>query len=389
MNMFRYWIVFAVLFSSLPSFATEVTDLYRAKADLVSQSTDDKNMAIRAAMEKVLVKVAGNRELLSNPLIQKELDRHARYMTQFNFTRDNGVNKLVAAFDENRIKQLFLEHNVPLWGSLRPLVLFWVVKDDGLSRTIVSESEESILQTALKSASSESGLPIVLPLMDLTDAQNVQTSDLWGRFVEPVANASQRYSPESIAIVRVSQLNRSSAQPLTSVDWYMVDVKTQQVQSGRQFKGENESELLTQVVSNITATMAEKYALSTTSNNELMLDVTGITSLLEFVELTRFFDKLSAITQVKLVQVNGNTRRFVLSYMGTQEALFTTLSLNKNLTLQGVLQENLEAGSDEGLNEGAEHKAISTPTLDTLATDFEDEVIIPTFVWGVDFRGTE
>lgn len=369
--MFRYWIVFVVLFSSSLCFATEVTDLYRAKADLASQSQDDKDAAIRVAMEKVLVKVAGNRLLLSKPSIQKELDRHGRYTTQFNFSRENGVNKLVAVFNENKIKQLFTEQNIPLWGSLRPRVLLWIVNDNGMSRSIVSETEVSNLQLTAKSVSEEKGLPIVLPLMDLTDAQNVQTSDLWGRFIRPINKASKRYSPESIAIVRLSQRASVGVKSLKSVDWYMFNSKAQQVQAGKQFKGEDEAELLNKAITNITETMASKYALSSTTNEELKIEVTGIETLTQYVELNRFLDKLSAINHIKLLKVDGTTRRFQLSYMGSQEALFTTLGLNNHLTL---------------LKPALPEKPKTTDAL--ISGSFEEEYI-PVFIWGTEKRGAE
>jgi len=369
--MFRYWIVFAVLLSSLSTFASEVSDLYRAKAILVSQTEVDKNTAIRTAMEKVLNKVAGNREFLLNPDIQKELKRHSRYMTQFSFVREGDVNKVVAVFDENKIKQLLNGHNIPIWGSLRPLVLLWVVNDDGTVRTIVSESDDSELLHTLNDKADEHGLPIVLPLMDLTDSQNVLTSDLWGRFIDPVMKGSERYAPESIAIIRISPYVGMDTLASKSIDWYMFNSKTYQVEAGQEFQGESETVLLGKVITDITETMAAKYALASTFNNQLKIDVTGIDSLTEYVELTLFLDKLSAITEYKLIKVDSSTRRFELSYMGTQDALFTTLGLNNKLILQELNSFNQAVYSDE-------------LTFDELVQEK-----IPTFKWGIELRGTE
>jgi hypothetical protein len=376
--MFRYWIVFAALFCSTSSFSAQVTDLYRAKADLLSQSKTDKDSAITAAMEKVLVKVAGNRELLSNPVIQKELQKHSRYMTQFNFSREEGVNKLVATFDENKIKQIFIDNNIPLWGSLRPLVLFWIVNDDGVVKTIVSETESSQLQEIVIKVADQKGLPIVLPLMDLTDTQNIQVSDLWGRFIEPIKLASQRYTPELITVIRMSQTAGAGTTPIKSLDWYMFNAKTYVIETGSNIQGEDESVVLNKAIGEITEQLAEKYALSTDSNNEMLLNVDGIDTLTKFVEVTRFLDKLSAISDVQLIKVQGTIRTFKLSFMGTQEALFTTLSLNNNFKRNNmnVNQEepilNQQQGSNSDVNE----------PLDVLVTEQLVEDTIPLFYWG-------
>lgn len=332
--MFRYWVVFVVLFYSAFSSATEIKDLYRAKAELLSQSQVDKDNAIHTAMGKVLVKIAGNRQLLSNPFIQKELQKHSRYMTQFNFSNEDGINKLVATFDKNKIRQLFVQHDIPFWGNLRPLTLFWVVNDDGRTRTIISETTDSSLQRIIAKAMEEKGLPTVLPLMDLTDTQNIEISDLWGRFKGPIYKASERYSPEKIVIVRITSLVNSSATPLKKLDWYMFDTNNNQIKTGDNLTGLNETEVLNKAVTNITETMAAKYALSTSSSNEMLIEVGGINNLPKFVEVSRFLDKLSAVSEVQLVKVEGEIRRFKLSFMGSEEALLTTLSLNNNLIPQ-------------------------------------------------------
>ena len=346
--MFRYWIVFVVIFCSLPSFATEVNDLYRAKADLLSQSKTDKDNAISAAMEKVLIKIAGNKEFLSDPVIQKELQHHSRYMTRFNFSREDGVNKLVATFDENKIKKIFMDNNIPLWGSLRPLVLVWIVNNDGSFKTIVAENENSALHDVVFAAAEEKGLPIVLPLMDLTDAQNIQASDLWGRFMSPIKNASERYAPEKIAIIRMTQ--QTNVLQSKQVDWYMFDTNNNNIETGSNIQGENETELLQQAITDITENIASTYALSTDINHEMLIEVDGINSLTTFVDVTRFLDKLSAVTDVQLVKAKGSVRTFKLAFMGTQESLFNTLSLNDNLKIQEQLTLDLEPVDTESVN---------------------------------------
>ena len=384
--MFRYWIV--VIFFSLPSFATEVKDLYRAKADLLSQSKTDKDNAISTAMEKVLTKIAGNKEFLSNPIIQKELEQHSRYMTRFNFSREDGVNKLVATFDENKIKKIFMDNNIPLWGSLRPLVLVWIVNHDGSVKTIVSESESSQLHDDVFAAAEEKGLPIVLPLMDLTDTQNIQVSDLWGRFITPIKNASERYTPEKIAIIRMTQ--QANVLQSKQVDWYMFDTNNNNVETGTNIQGDDESQLLQQVITDITENIASTYALSTDISHEMLIEVDGINSLTTYVDVTRFLDKLSAVTDVQLVKAKGSVRTFKLAFMGTQESLFNTLSLNDKLIKQERIALDLKPTKTESVdiqNTYSQDEYIQNVDTDNV---IKEQVIIeqveqeyiPLFYWG-------
>lgn len=347
--MFRYLFVFSLLFLFKPVLAVEVLDLYSAKVELVSQIQQDKNKALKAAMKAVLIKVAGNDDVILNTFIKSETKKYSKYLTQFNYVTENNENKLVASFDENKINQLFFQQNIPLWGSLRPLVLFWVVSEDGLSRHIVSETDNSFLYNEISIMAQARGLPVVLPLMDLTDTQNIQISDLWGRFIDPIKLASQRYNPESVVIIRVSKNTYEPSetelakgcglvciQPSTTVasitiDWHIVTGQSEKIESSQPYKGVDELSLIQSVMSDITANIAQRYALTTDNNHDLIIDVANIDSLSKYVELNEFLEKLSAISSVKLIHVQGNNRRFQLTLMVSPDTLFDSLKLNNKL----------------------------------------------------------
>jgi len=342
--MFRYWFVFTLLFLSKPLLAVEVADLYSAKVELSSQTQQDKNKALKAAMQAVLIKISGDHQVMSNTFIKKETQRYTKYLTQFNYITENDTSKLVASFDESKINQLFFQQNIPLWGSLRPLVLFWVVSEDGLSRRIISETDNSPLHNEILTIAQARGLPVVLPLMDLTDTQNIQIPDLWGRFIEPIAQASQRYTPENIVIIRVSKntdvlSNEEEPQecgvmcvkPEVNIDWHIITAQSEKVESGQQYEGSDDVTLIKTVMSDITENIVKRYALTTESNHELVIDVANIDSLPKYVAVSEFLEKMSAIRSVKLIHAKGHNRRFQLTLMGAPETLFASLKLNKKL----------------------------------------------------------
>ena len=91
-----------------------------------------------------------------------------------------------------------------MWGSLRPNVLLWLIDEKGLNRNIISNSSSSSLPQAINAFSNERGLPIMMPLMDFTDANQIKTSDIWGRFQQPIEEASSRYLAEAIVVIRIS-----------------------------------------------------------------------------------------------------------------------------------------------------------------------------------------
>lgn len=206
--MLRYFFVFSLLISSLlcslSLFAVEVPDLYSAKIPVKSQNSADRSVALKAAMQAVLIKVGGHADVVKAPTIKAALRNYKTFYTTYRYNREDQQNHLIVSFDEKKINQLFIEANLPLWGSLRPQILVWLVEEQQFDRQVLASSDSSALPQQIKDFSSLRGLPMIMPLMDLTDATQVNITDLWGRFLAPVERVSSRYAPDMVAIIRLS-----------------------------------------------------------------------------------------------------------------------------------------------------------------------------------------
>ena len=73
-----------------------------------------------------------------------------------------------------------------------------------LSAKYISSTSNSLLPQSIDDFSQLRGLPLVMPIMDLTDLSAVTITDVWGRFSQPVAQASARYMAEAVVVIRVS-----------------------------------------------------------------------------------------------------------------------------------------------------------------------------------------
>jgi len=365
-NMFRYFIVlFVVLstfFSSMQISAVEVENLYNAKVIVNSQTNSEQKRALQQAMRAVVLKVGGQQALLSETEIKKAVKNVNRYVANYRYQRNGENIQLMVNFDENKINQLFEQISAPIWGSLRPQILLWLVEESGLTRTIVSTSTHSRdlyndLPQMVEDFSALRGLPIIMPLMDLTDANNISTFDLWGRFAAQVQTASIRYNPEAIIIIRLSN---SSLVPLAvdnevlieqkncllckkqqqqyALDWsFIADAQSYSVDEidGQIFSefmyGTKPKELLQQALSTISDKIYQKYALMSNIENSYIIDVANISSLKRFIKVEQFLEQLSSVKSVKLLSASGDNRRFELSLKSSGQALLASLKLNKQL----------------------------------------------------------
>ena len=355
-QMFKVFLLFNLcfyaLFSVSSAFGVEVTDLYVAKVPVSSQSNNERNKALKKAMRLVLVKVGGQESVTqvsesARKVFNKALKNYKSYMAQYRYERVDNKILLAVTFDEAKINELFLQANLPLWGRLRPQILLWIVEEQGLTRNVLSDSSISQLPAFAKQFSKYRGLPLMMPLMDLTDLTQINTAELWGRFSQQVQLASQRYLAEAIVIIRISNssllpklVEQENCQPLCAqnnyaLDWSLISTSgqaQQQVQQyGELYQGQDRQHLLEQALADITQVIYQEYALFTTTENDLLIDVANIDSLPTYLKVSSFLEQLSSVQAVKLVSANGSHWRFDLTLIGSQKALLASLKLSKQL----------------------------------------------------------
>jgi len=352
---------------SMPLKAVEVKGLYQASIAINSQNSSDRAHALKKALAAVMLKVGGEKSVLENNVIKQSLKNYRLYLSQYRYQHkalqvaDHQGNKkqlfLLASFNKDKINQLFQQANLPLWGSLRPQVLLWLIDEQGLTRRIMSNSSASNLPFMVNEFSAQRGLPIIMPLMDLVDTNNIQLSDLWGRFQQPIKAASRRYLGEAIVVMRISnsslvnfdkdeevnaepsdcgllcaQFHTSKQQYV--LDWSLLDwglIKGQQKLS-QQYQGSVPQVLLEQGLADITELIYQRYALSTTSDNDFVIEVENIDSLATYVAVFDFLNNLSSVKSVTLLSAKAGARRFNLQLLGSEEALLASLKLSKQLT---------------------------------------------------------
>lgn len=400
--MFKTLIILLLVITSFLPFtaieAVEVNDLYQATVTINSRNNTDRAIALKEALAAVMVKVGGNKSVLDNLIIKNSLNDYRIYLNQYRYQLDttpttkpiidNQIQDkkllLLASFNEDKINQLFQQANLAIWGSLRPQILLWLVNEDGLIRTIMSNSTDSPLPLMVNDFSAQRGLPIIMPLMDLTDASQITLSDIWGRFEQPVRKASSRYLAETIVVMRISNSSllayepdiKSGIEPNNcglactqnlareqgyTLDWSLfgLSLKGDQRRFSQQYQGSERKKLLQQGLADITELIYQYYALSTTSNNDIIIEVANVDSLAIYVDVVDFLTNLSAVKSVTLLNAEGTSRRFNLQLLGSSNAFIASLTLNKQLIIDPLARFN-----DITVNNGT------------------DEIAVPTFYWG-------
>ncbi len=348
--------MFVLLLLLLPCkevLAVEVSSLYQGKVEIENQSIANRRKAIKAALSVVMVKVGGTQKILAKPEVRKAINNYNLYLSQYQYeTDEQGVLYLQAQFNESKVNKVFQSHNLPLWGSLRPQTLIWLVEEDMLSRKVVSSMSSSQLPTVIQKSSQTRGLPVIMPLMDLEDSQNIALSDVWGKFYQPLSQASQRYDAESIVVMRLSNASLVSSEEFQhnkneqvvvncgllcrngkdkiyyTLDWSFVNDKNS---LSKQYTGVDKTFLIKEALDDITEQTYEKYALLTSEKQKFTIEVANVNSIETYMEIFRFLDNLSNVRGVTLNEAEGIKRIFKLDIIGSEEAFLQALALNNEL----------------------------------------------------------
>lgn len=341
-----YLLCLVCLIGSNVASAVEVVDLYTASVAVPSQSTKHRQAATIQALDLVFVKVSGQQNAIQNSILRQKSRQYSSFIDNFRYERRQQQTFLVVTFNESKVNKTLVEAGLPIWGSLRPQLVLWLIEEQGLERSIISANDQSTLINEISLFDQNRGLPIVMPLMDLQDNQQIQTADVWGRFALPIRDASMRYSPEAIVTIRVSDNSLLSAEQVAiqqqcdescaqqfALDWSFVSMTSyEQIQEfSETYYGEVKEELVKQALGDIADMLAQQYALQANVNREYLIDIGNVDSMSKYASITKFLRELSSVQGVKLVNAQGQNRRFSLSLLGTEQAFLESLKLHTAL----------------------------------------------------------
>ena len=146
-----------------------VRDLYSAEVPVAGRQQAALDAASRDAMAQVLVKLSGSEEVLAFPEVKTALSRSRGYVQQYAYRGGQGDTPLTASFefDGNVMTRIITDAGAPLWTANRPLVLVWLVVEDGSGRYFVNQESAPELADELLKAFNRRGVPVQLPLFDL------------------------------------------------------------------------------------------------------------------------------------------------------------------------------------------------------------------------------
>jgi len=324
---------FLFLIHTTSAFSIKIESLYSAKIPVNTQSEQERIQSIQQALNQVLIKVSGDDKIINNDILKSRLKLGTQLIQELTYTNTPGNKQpflLELHFDGNAINQWLRDASAPIWGQNRPLILSLIIytSEEYPGEIISTSSSDSSnrIVTLLNQNAERRGLPIIFPLMDLTDITQITVKDVLNQELTPNINlAEKRYSNDAFLFGNVT---RHSNQ--LSSHWKLILGNDQWEWN---LTGKTEADVLSALIDNITDTLTVRFAIVTTHQiqNSLQLKITNIRQQSDFVQLIRYLNHLTPVANVCIVEIAGNEITLKINLRSTQQAFMQAIALGKQL----------------------------------------------------------
>ncbi|CAG21249.1 hypothetical protein PBPRA2906 [Photobacterium profundum SS9] len=359
--MLRFAFLFLALLA-LPVKAATVTNLYQAQVVLPDTDKQSEKQAQAQGLEQVLIKVSGQSAIANNEVIRKAMTNSRLYISQFGYGNLNGERTLELTFNGGQIRDLLTKANATLWNEQRPTILVWLVEESNREREILWDQSGNSLQPQMNLAADKRGLPVIMPIGDFDDVTALSIPDLWGGFVQPIAEASLRYNPDAVLVVRA----RKQADDNVNLSWQLFPQKPDQIVNSQKAPAEGRvsgtaAKATTDMMNKVADELAAKYAvqLGGASDGAFAIQVGNVKTTEDFFTLERMLTNLTSVASVNANRLQGDSVQFDVKLLSSEAAFRRELGQDSRISQKTIdIQDTIEFEDN-----------IATGVIDPVAAD--------------------
>lgn len=307
--------------------ARDVAGLYGARVAVADRSPGELARAAREALGVVLVKLTGDRAAprgAAAPLLKDASDLLLKYA--YAPAADGHGLELVAEFDERALATALAAQAVPLWGKERPDTLAWLVVDEDGRREVASSDEPGLRGEALRQRAARRGIPLLLPIMDIEEAQHLGYAGDWDAIATTALALSGRYGTPAALVGYL----RPSAPGFWVADWRLqIGSETR---SWRE-EGDLAELMLDDGIDALADTLAQRFANPSdlARAETLELAILGIDSAEDYARVLNYLEGLDTVSHLFVRGVGAAGLDVEIATRGGREALASSIAFGRVL----------------------------------------------------------
>lgn len=192
----RLLAVCSLFLLALNAQAAPVPGLYQVRENVASQQTAERARALQQALDTLIVRLTGDPDVITRPELETLRETPQNLVSRYVYDG----NTLVVDFDSSTTNAALRQLGLSLWGADRPELLAWWMTDTPDGARLVGDAQEHAAW--LQAAAQHRGLPLRLPLADLTEQMLVTPDVLLASDAHELRKVSLRYGADALMAVR-------------------------------------------------------------------------------------------------------------------------------------------------------------------------------------------
>lgn len=311
MRFIRSLFVGCLSLVSLASHAETVKSLYQVREPVTSQAPEERDQATQRALDTLVMRLTGDPKAAQNPGLADIRKDPQQIISQYGF--DAGPPEVLKVdFDPASTGQALRRAGLSLWGANRPSILAWWLNDSTEGSSLVGDGQASA--EPLRRAAQHRGLPLRLPLADLSEQLVATAPTLEGTDPAPLHDASERYNADALLAVHARE---EGGQWQAKWHLWLGDQK-----EAGSVQGADQAAVSDAVMLAVNQRLAPRFVVKPGASGEQLLEVQGM-NLERYATLGRLLEPFNA----RPVSVDAD--RILYRVNGSAEQLRSQLSLAK------------------------------------------------------------
>jgi uncharacterized protein len=315
---------------SLGAWAASVSDLYQVREPVENQQPEQRDAALKRALDALVLRLTGNSEALKNPELETLRQDPLQIISQYGYEGD----RLWVDFDPLSTERSLRQAGLALWGANRPAIMVWWLNEtmDGVS--LVGDGQAAA--APLREAGQYRGLPLRLPLADLAEQLVASPENLSANDPQVLRDASERYGADALLAV---QAREADGQWQARWQLWQGGVREQGKASG-----EAQTAVADAIALDVLQRLAPRFIVAPGAASQLTLEIQGV-DLGRYAELLRLLEPFAA----QLHRVEGDRLTFLLKASPAQ--LRAQLALARLQEVDSVAEAEAEAEAEPQVTE--------------------------------------
>jgi len=302
-----------------------LSELLNASVVVENQTRAQRLIAYEKGMSDVLVRVSGQSSVLENEAIRSALQNATDYMVTYGYNRTEQGLLLEATYSEERILTLLRQAGEPIWRARRPQLMMWIVETQPTGLELLGRDTDHWFVNAVTVQGKNRGLPLNLPLLDLTDRFAITPNDVWGRFEAPVLAATARYPMNGAVMVRLQESIGT-----WRAEWSVI---IQEFQAQGQVESVDKESLGTALANQLTEAVAREFAVnfSAAQTGYTYLRLAGLHSIQQIAAAEQMLRNLGPVAHVTMTRYHLGVAEFELAVIGDSTRVQRALGLERSV----------------------------------------------------------